>query len=38
MDEVEALVRLARDLAEEVVGLASELLSAGADITHVQGR
>jgi hypothetical protein len=38
MDEVEELVQLARDLAEEVVGLAIELLSAGADIAHVQGR
>jgi hypothetical protein len=38
MGEVEELVRLARDLAEEVVGLASDLLSAGTDIAHVQGR
>ena len=38
MDDVEELVRLARDLAEEVVGLASELLSVGTDIEHVQGR
>jgi hypothetical protein len=38
MDEVEELVRHARDLAEEVVGLAIELLSAGTDVAHVQGR
>jgi hypothetical protein len=38
MDDVEELVRLARGLAEEVVGVASELLSAGTDIEHVQGR
>jgi hypothetical protein len=38
MDEVEEFVRRARDLAEEVVGLAIELLSAGTDIAHVQGR
>jgi hypothetical protein len=38
MDEVEELVRLARDLAEEVVGLASELLSAGMEIAHVRSR
>jgi hypothetical protein len=38
MDEVEELVRHARDLAEEVVGLAIELLSAETDVAHVQGR
>jgi hypothetical protein len=38
MEEVEELVRIARDLAEQVVGFASVLLSAGADIAHVQGR
>ena len=38
MDEVEELVRRARDLAEEVVGLAIELLSAGTDVARVQGR
>lgn len=38
MDDIEELVRLARDLAEEVVGVASELLSAGTDIEHVQSR
>jgi hypothetical protein len=38
MDEVEELVRLARDLAEEVVGLASDLLSAGTDVAYVHGR
>jgi hypothetical protein len=38
MNEVEELIQLARDLAEEVVGLAIELLSAGADVAHVQGR
>ncbi len=29
-------MRLARDLADEVVRLARELLHAGADLTHVQ--
>jgi hypothetical protein len=38
MDEVEEFVRLARDLAEEVVGLAIKLLSAGTDIAHVSIR
>ncbi|HEY4812394.1 MAG TPA: hypothetical protein VIH71_15180 [Solirubrobacteraceae bacterium] len=38
MDEVEEFVQRARDLAEDVVGLAIELLSAGTDIAQVQGR
>jgi len=38
MDDVEELIGLARDLAEEVVGIATELLSAGIDIERIQGR
>ncbi len=38
MDEVDELIGLARGLAEEVMGVASELLLAGTDIEHVQSR
>jgi hypothetical protein len=38
MDDVDELIGLARDLADEVVGAASELLSAGIDIERVHRR
>jgi hypothetical protein len=38
MDDVDLLVGLARGLADEIVGLAAGLLSAGIDIEHVHGR
>jgi hypothetical protein len=38
MDEVDELIGLARDLAKEVVGIASEMLYAGIDLERVQGR
>lgn len=37
MDDVDILIGLARGLAEEIVGLAAGLLSAGVDIEHVHG-
>ncbi len=38
MDDVDLLIGLARGLADEIVGSAARLLSAGVDIEHVHGR
>jgi hypothetical protein len=38
MSTPEQTIQLARSLAEEVVGIAGELLLSDADIQHVQGR
>jgi hypothetical protein len=38
MDDLDELIGLARNLAEEVVGAASELLSGGADIDRIHRR
>ncbi|HSZ12640.1 MAG TPA: hypothetical protein VK790_01225 [Solirubrobacteraceae bacterium] len=38
MSNPEQMMQLARDLAEEVVGVAGELLLSDADVEHVQRR
>jgi hypothetical protein len=38
MDDVDEFIGLARDLADEVVGVASSLLEAGHDIERVHSR
>jgi hypothetical protein len=38
MDDLDELIKLARNLSETVVGAASDLLSAGVDVEHVHDR
>jgi hypothetical protein len=38
MDDVDVLIGLARDLADEVVGVAAELLLVGINVDHVHSR